>query len=240
MSKGAVSFIVLFLILVLTAVFFFSPSIFPRQSAENSSLARDLHIQRLTSLGNSIAHAAFVEDAVIMGDDAKLSEIITRLQRDERELTFIHITDANDKILASNDVSKIGQTHNANIVIDGASAVQEQGGVYEAAFSINVGQMRIGVLYFGLKPSVGQVQLSSDSDPVIIVIGVVCALIAFVVMVISKRNTKAKLVTEMNDRQEEIFSPKIEALRRAQTEAQSRLNEINDKIKNAGVEMQRL
>ncbi|MGD9379444.1 MAG: hypothetical protein PVI51_02630 [candidate division WOR-3 bacterium] len=240
MSRGTVSLIVLFLILALTAVFFFSPRIFPRQDAGNNNLIRELTIQRLTSLGNSIAHAAFVEDAVIMGDDAKLSEIITRLQRDEGELTFVYITDAKHKVLASSDASKIGQTHNANIVVDGASAVKEQHGIYEGAFSINVGQMRVGVLYFGLKPNMGQIQLSSEKNPLIIIIGVVGALIAFVVMLISKRNTKAKLVAEMNDRQEEIFSPKIEALRRAQNEAQGRLNEINDNIKNAEIDLQKL
>jgi hypothetical protein len=240
MSKGAVSFIVLFLILALTAIFFFSPSIFPRQGAENSSLARELNIQRLTSLGNSIAHAAFVEDAVIMSDDAKLSEILTRLQKDERELTFVHITDAENKILASSDASKIGQTYNANMTINGAGAVKEEGGVYEGAFSINVGQMRVGMLFFGLRPNTGQIQIASDRNPLIIIFGVVCALVAFVVMLISKRNTKAKLVAQMNDRQEKVFTPKIEALRQAQNEAQSRLNEINDNIKSAETELQKL
>lgn len=240
MSKGAVSLIVLFLILALTAVFFFGPNIFPRQAAESNLLAKELNIQRLTSLGNSIAHAAFVEDAVIMGDEAKLSEIITRLQRDEGELTFVHITDAENKILASSDASKIGQTHSAGIVIQGASTVQEQGGVYEGAFSINVGQMRVGILYFGLKSNPGQFQLASDRNPFILIAGVVCAFIAFVAMLISKRKTKAKLVAEMNDRQEAIFSPKIEALRQAQNEAQGRLNEINDNISTAEIELQRL
>lgn len=239
MSKGAASLIVLFLILILTAAFFFSPNLFSHQDAGNSNLAKELTVQRLTSLGNSIAHAAFVEDAVILGDEAKLSEIITRLQKDEPELTFVHIADAKYRILASSDSSKIGQVYSTNILAAGSSTVREQKGVYEGGFSINVGQMRVGVLYFGIKPNVGHMQLSDDRNPIILIAGVVFAFIAFFVTLISKRNTKAKLVAEMNTRQEEIFSPKIEALRRAQNEAQNRLNEVNDNIKHAELELQK-
>jgi sensor histidine kinase regulating citrate/malate metabolism len=240
MSRGAASVIVLFLILVLTALFFFSPNLFPGQDVGNTSLVKELTTQRLTSLGKSIAHAAFVEDAVIMGDDAKLSEIITRLQKDEPELTFVHITDAKYNILASSDTSKIGAVYSTDLLPTGSSSVKEQNGFYEAGFSINVGQMRIGALYFGLKPNLAAMPISKDRNPLIIIAGFACALIAFLVMLFSKRRTKARLVAEMNTRQEEIFSPKIEALRRAQNEAQSRLNEINDNIKNAEQDLQRL
>jgi DNA repair exonuclease SbcCD ATPase subunit len=240
MSRGAVSVIVLFLILVLTAFFFFSPNIFSGPDAENSDFAEELIIQRLTSLGNSIAHAAFVEDAVIMGDEAKLSEIITRLQKDEPELTFVHIADANSRILASSDSSRIGQVYSTNILPTGSSAVRKQNGIYEGGFSINVGQMRVGVLYFGIKPNIGNIQLSSGRNPLMIIVGVGVALFAFIAMLISKRNTKARLVAEMNTRQEAIFSPKIEALRNAQNEAQNRLNEINENINNAELELQKL
>lgn len=240
MSKGAASLIVLFLILALTAVFFFNPNLFSRQDVGSSDLAKELTVQRLTSLGNSVAHAAFVEDAVIMGDEAKLSEIITRFQKDETELTFIHITDAKYKVLASSDSLKIGQVHSTNILTTGSSAVRERNGIYEGGFSINVGQMRVGILYFGLKPNVGHRHLPNNKNPFVIIVGVVSAFIAFLVMLISRRNIKTRLVTEMNTRQEEIFSPKVEALRKAQNEAQSRLNEINDNVKNAEMELQKL
>jgi hypothetical protein len=240
MSRGAASFIVLFLILILTAVFFFSPNLFSRQDIGNTSIAKELTTQRLASLGNSIAHAAFVEDAVIMDDEAKLSEIITRLQKDEPELTFVHITDAKYNILASSDSSKIGQVHSTNVLATGSSSVREQNGVYDAGFSINVGQMRVGALYFGIKPKMGYMQISNDRNPFMVIVGVACAFVAFVVMLISKRRTKARLVAEMNTRQEEIFSPKIEALRKAQSEAQNKLNEINESIKNAEQDLQKL
>ncbi len=240
MSRGAASVIVILLILVLTALFFFNPGIFPGQGSANSDLTKELVVQRLTSLGKSVAHAAFVEDAVIMGDEAKLSEIVTRLQKDEPELTFVYITDVDYRILASSDPSKIGAVYRTNMLPEGSSAVREQDGVYEGGFSINVGQMRVGVLYFGMKPDIGSVQLSNNKNPFMIIAGVVAAVIAFVTLIISKRNTRTKIVAEMNKRQEEIFSPKIEAMRKAQNVAQNKLNEINEDIKNAEAELQKL
>jgi flagellar hook-basal body complex protein FliE len=240
MPKGAASVIVLFLILGLTAMFFFSPSIIFRSDNGKSEVAKDLIVERLTSLGNSIAHAAFVEDAVIMGDDAKLSEVVTRLQKDEPELTFVHITDAKYKILTSVDSSMIGKTYNPSVLMAGPSAVREQNGLYEGGFSINVGQMRVGALFFGMKPQITYAVSSSVRNPLVLIIGFVFAIIAFLVTVISKRHTRTKLIEEMNKRQEDIFSPKVEALRKTQGEAQSALNEITEKIKNAEIDMQRL
>jgi uncharacterized membrane protein YqhA len=101
MSRGAASIIVILSILLLTAFFFVSPSILAQRNPQNSEVVKELTVKRLTSLGNSVAHAAFVEDAVIMGEEANLTEIITRLQKDEPELTFIHFTDAKNKVLAS-------------------------------------------------------------------------------------------------------------------------------------------
>ena len=240
MSKGAVSVIVLFLILALTAVFFFSPSLIFREKPGQSQLAKDLISRRLTSLGNSVAHSAFVEDAVIMGDGARLSEIVTRLRKDEPELTFVHITDSKYQILASSDSAMMGKTFSSNILTAGSSNVVEHNGLYEGGFSIDVGQIRVGALYFGINPRTEQTQLLSDRSPMIVVLGFAIAFVAFFAILISRRRLKAKLINEMARRQEEIFSPKIEALRKAQSEAQNRLNEVNENIKNAEVELQRV
>lgn len=239
MSKGAVSVIVLFLILALTAVFFFSPSFIFHESSAQSRVVKDLVSKRITSLGNSVAHSAFVEDAVIVGDGAKLTEIVTRLRKDEPELTFVHITDSKHQILASSDSAMVGKTYSSDIMTAGSSNVVEQNGRYEGGFSIDVGQVRVGALYFGIAPYAVQTQLSGDRNPITIVLGIVVALVALVAVLISRRSLKTKLVNEMTRRQEEIFSPKIEALRKAQSEAQNRLNEVNENIQNAEVELQR-
>ena len=238
MSKGAASIVVLFLILLLTAVFFFRPD-FIFRTAQKSEFTKELVVQRLTSLGNSIAHAAFVEDAIIMGEVANLSEIVIRLQKDEPELTFVHITDAKNMILASSDSSMFGKTYSHNTLGAGRSAVREQSGVYEGGFSINVGQKRVGVLYFGMNPNIEHVQLANEQNPLSIIIGIAVACVAFLVMLVSRRNIKAKLRDDLNKRQEGIFSPKIEALKQAQNEAQNRLKEVNEQINNAERDLQR-
>ena len=238
MSKGAASIVVLLLILLLTALFFFKPD-FIFGKAQRSEFTKELVMQRLTSLGKSIAHAAFVEDAIIMGESANLSEIIIRLQRDEPELTFVHIADADNMVLVSSDSSMIGKAYLRNVLDARNSALSEQGGIYEGSFGINVGQKRVGVLYLGMNPYIEHTQVSDDRSVGVMIIGVAFAITAFLVMLVSRRNTKAKLADELGKRQEGIFSPKIEALRQAQNEAQNRLREVNEQISNAEKGLQR-
>lgn len=239
MSRGAAAVIVLFLILLLTAFLVFSPRFFSQKNAQNSELFKELLVKRFTSLGNSVAHSSFVEDAVIMGEEANLIEIITRLQRDEPELRFIHITDAENKVLASSDSTMVGEVFDTKILATGSNTVRETSGLYEGGFSIDIGQKRVGVLYFGANPRMSAMQLPSDVNSLAIIVGVVFAIIAFVVTVLSGRRIRAKLIDEMNRHQEEMFSPKIESLKRAQSEAQIRLNEVNDQIRNAESELHR-
>jgi len=174
-----------------------------------------------------------------MDEVANLSEIVIRLQRDEPELIFVHITDAENTILVSSDSSMIGKTQNHNTLGAGSSAVREQGGIYEGGFSINVGQKRVGILYFGMNPYIGHAQLSSERNAVVIIIGVAVAITAFLVMLVSRRNIKAKLADELSKGQERIFSPKVEALKQAQNEAQNRLRDVNEQISNAEKDLQR-
>ena len=240
MSRGAASIIILLSILLLTAFFFFSPRILTSRDSHNPEVAQELMVKRFTSLGNSVAHAAFVEDAVIMDEAANLTEIIARLQKDEPELTYIHFTDDKNKVLVSNDSTMVGKVISSNILANGSSVVREQNGLYECGFSIDIAKKRVGALYFGVRPNLSVSAFSSTTSPIVVLVGVLVAVVAFAATLLSKRSMKAKVIADMNRRQEEIFSPKIEALKLAQTEAQSRLNEVNAEIKNAESEMERL
>lgn len=239
MSKGAASFIILFLVLALTAFFFFSPNFFGRDEVLDSDITKELLVTRFTSLGNSIAHAAFVEDAVIMGEEAKLSEIVTRLKNDEPEITFVHITDADNKVLVSTDSAMVNKIYNSDVLGGGSSAVTERNGIYEGGFSIEIGKTKVGFLYFGANPRVSSSAFSGSGNPIMIGAGIVIAFIAFFVTLVSKRNIKAKLIDEMNRRQAEIFSPKIEALKNAQNEAQTKLHSVNEQLEAAEQELQK-
>jgi prefoldin subunit 5 len=239
MSRGASSVFVLFLVLALTAFFFFSSSLLPGGDGLDADVLKELTVKRFTSLGNSIAHAAFVEDAVIMADEANLTEIITRVKNDEPEITFMHITNADNEVLVSTDPAMVGKTYDADVSTEGSSTVTERNGVYEGGFSIEVSKTEVGFLYFGANPRVSAGAFSASGNPVVIIVGVVVAVIAFLVTLLSKRRTKAKLIDEVNRRQEEIFSPKIEALKNAQSDAQSKLQGINDKLRNAEQELQK-
>ena len=236
MSKGAASILILFLVLALTGFFFLSPNLFSRGDVLDSNIVKELIVKRFTTLGNSIAHAAFVEDALIMGDEAKLTEIVTRLKNDEPEITFVHVTDGDSKVLVSTDAAMVGKTYSSNVLAGGASAVAERNGSYEGGFSIEIGKTKVGFLYFGANPSVASGTLSFSGNPITIVVGVVVAFIVFLLTLLSKRNVKARLIDEMNKRQSEIFSPKIEALKNAQNEAQGKLKEMNENLESTNIQ----
>ena len=239
MSKGAASILILFLVLSLTGFFFLSPNLFSRGDVRDSNIVKELLVKRFTTLGNSIAHAAFVEDALIMGEEAKLTEIITRLKNDEPEITFVHITDGDNKVLVSADPAMVGKIYTSDVLAGGSSAVAERNGSYEGGFPIEIGKTKVGFLYFSANPSVASGALSFSGNPITLVVGVVIAFVAFLLTLLSKRNIKARLIEEMNKRQSEIFSPKIEALKNAQNEAQDKLKEMNEKLESTKDELQR-
>ena len=54
MSKGVASFIVLVLVLALTAFFFFGSSLLPGGDAHDSNVLKELTVKRFMSLGNNL------------------------------------------------------------------------------------------------------------------------------------------------------------------------------------------
>lgn len=242
MSRGGASLVVFLLVLILTGFFIFGPGIFPQLGTQDSQVLRDLHIKRFISLGNAVANAPFVEDAVIdavnMGENANLVEIVTRMKRDEPELTFVHITDTENRILASSNPDLVGTTYGTAVSADdGLSKVVERAGIYDGAYAIQVRNTNVGFLYVGAKPRAAAA-FSMSANPIMIIVGVFVAFLAFLMAHLSKRRAKARLIDELNKRQEEIFSPKIEALKSAQNDAQKKLNEVNETLRKAEAELQ--
>jgi hypothetical protein len=177
MSKTSSSFITLLLVILLSIFFFLSPNFFSQEITGSSNAPKEITIKRFTSVGNTIAHAAFVEDAIIMNETAKLNEIVTGLGRDEPEMTFIYFTDSKNKIIASSSQPMLGKTYSTDILTSGESIVREKNGAYEGGFAITIGQKRIGALYFEAKPEIASGQLAASPNPIILAVGIVVAFI---------------------------------------------------------------
>ena len=234
MSSGSAPVFILLLVLLLTAFFAFGPMLLPSERSPESAVAEELQVMRFKSLGNSVAHAAFVEDAVIMDDEANLAEVVTRVTRDETDLVFLHVTNVDNKILASSNAGLVGTVYDARQPVEGSlSMVERRSGILEGAFAIRVSDKNVGFLYLGAAPKPPAGVLSTSVNPVMIAVGVIVALLAGALAVISRRNTKAKLMYEMNAHQEEIFSPKIEALKNSQQEARTKLDEVKASLEKA-------
>ncbi len=240
MSKVTFSIIPLIIIILLSVFFFLSPRFFASEAAGSGGALKDVLVKRFTSVGNLIAHATFVEDAIIMDESANLNEIIVRFRRDEPELTYIHFTDAKNKIIASSDSNIIGKIYNSTLLKSGSSVVVEKKGIFEGGFSIKIGNTTVGTLYFGAKPEIPSLRVSSESNPMILGVGVAVGIIAFFIMFAMQRNLEAKIIENINKRQEEVFSPKIESLRKEQERVQREVDELNDKTAKVKKDLQKL
>jgi serine/threonine protein kinase len=117
--------------------------------ADKHKTENELLTNKFTSLGHTIAHSTYVEDVLILKDESKLNEIITRLLQDEPEITYIHFTTGGNKVIASNDNKFLGEVYESNLLVNRTSVAREKNSIYECAFSITVSGTRVGALYFG-------------------------------------------------------------------------------------------
>jgi hypothetical protein len=238
MSKATFAIIPSILIILLAVFFFMSPKFFASQTTGSGDVIKQVLTRRFIDVGNLIAHATFVEDAIIMEEAANLNEIIARFRRDEPELSYIHFTDAKNKVIASSDQSIIDKTFSSGLLKTGSSVVKENNGLFEGGFSINVGKTQVGALYFGAKPNIPVIKVAAGSNPIVLAVGIAVAILVFIIMFVMQRNLEAKIVENINKRQEEVFSPKIESLRKEQEHAQKEVDAILKKTEAKKKELQ--
>jgi hypothetical protein len=239
MSKYSIAIIPLILIVLLSAFFYFSPNFLP-QSGGGGDAVKNTMTKRFANIGNLIAHATFVEDALIMEETANLNEIIVRFQQDEEEIEYIHFTDADNTVLASSDNNMIGESFTPAIMPGDETGVRERNGVYEAAFTISVGTTVIGKLFFSARPVVQTAAGSSSPSPIVLGVGIIVGFIAFFIIIASFRGLEAGIVEDINKRQEEIYSPKIESLKMEQDRAQKEVANLNKQLSTAKQNLQKL
>lgn len=240
MSKISFAIIPCVLIVLLSVFFFFSPKFLASETTGGDTVVKEVLTRRFIDVGNLIAHATFVEDAIIMEEAGNLNEIITRFRRDEPELIYIHFTDAKNKVIASSDPKSIEKTYSSTLLKSGSSVVKKNNGLFEGGFSIKVGKTQVGALYFGAKPDVPAIKVAADSNPIVLAVGIVLAIVVFIIMFSMQRNLEAKIVENINKRQEEVFSPKIESLKKEQQSVQQEFDELQSKTNEAKKSLQQL
>jgi hypothetical protein len=231
MSKASFAIIPCILIILLSVFFYLSPGFFPTQASGSGTAIKDILTRRFIDVGNLIAHATFVEDAIIMEEAANLNEIITSFKRDEPELAYIHFTDTKNKIIASSDKESIDKIFSSTLLKSSSSIVKENNGLFEGAFKINVGTTMVGALYFGAKPEIPELKVAAGSNPLVLIVGIVLAIIVFVIMFTMQKNLRSRIVENINKRQEEVFSPKIESLKKEQDKVQKEFEQLQSKTK---------
>jgi hypothetical protein len=240
MSKVTSALIPLILIILLSVFFYFSPRFIAQPATSDGKALEQVITKRFMNVGNLIAHATFVEDAIITGQSLNLSEIIARFKRDEKEITYIHFTDAEGKVLASNDQEMIGKTYQSELLKSGANVVKATNDLYEGAFTISVGKTMVGALYFGARPDVPVLNVSPVSSPIPLVVGIIVGIIAFVIILAIQLNLESGIIDDINKRQEEVFSPKIESLKRDQEKAQQDFERLKQDIEASQGKLQTL
>lgn len=240
MSKVTSALVPLILIILLSVFFYMSPRFISQPAVSGGEALDEVITKRFMNVGNLIAHATFVEDALITGQSSNLSEIIARFKRDEKEITYIHFTDAEGNVLASSEQDMVDKKFESTLLNSGSSVVKKNGDVYEGGFAISIGKTVVGAFYFGAHPDVPVVSVSASSSPIILVVGVVVGIITFFVMLAMQRNQESRIVDDINKRQEEVFSPKIESLKRDQENAQKEYDQLQEQIHTSQEKMNAL
>lgn len=229
MSRITFGIIPAILIIILSVFFYLSPQFLGQKPTNGKEAVEELINKRITNLGNFISHSTFVQDAMIEKDEAKLSEIIVTIKQDDPEILSVNFTDNKNKVIASSDANLQG-TDYAPFNPGSSSKIIEKSGVYEGGFSINLGPNQIGTLYLQVKPKIPEIKVGISPNPIVLVAGIVIAIITFIIMVSMASGLESHLVEDINLRQEEVFLPKIEELKKQQALAQNTLDEINKKI----------
>ncbi len=229
MSRVTFGLIPAILIIILSVFFYLSPQFMGQKPANGKQAVSEMINKRILNLGNFIARVSFVTDAILDNDEAKLSEVVTTLKQAEPEILAINITNEEKKVIASSDANLLG-TDYAPLNPAELNKVTDKGGIYESGFPINLGTKTIGTLYIKLKPKIPEIKVSTSSNPIILIAGIALAIITFVIMTAMASGLESRLIEDINLRQEEVFLPKIEELKKAQTEAENSLTELNKKI----------
>jgi hypothetical protein len=229
MSRVTAGIVSAILILVLTVFFYLSPKFIGQKPVNGKQAIEEVIQKRIMDLGNFIARATFIQDAIIENDEAKLNEIIIAMKEDDPEIISVFFTNDKNKVIASSDASLLG-TEYRSLNPAGSNKIIERAGVYEGGFSINLSTKVIGNFYIQLKPRIPEFKVTSSSNPIILIAGIVIAILSFIIMFFMTGSIESRLVEEINIRQEEVFMPKIEELKSKQSAAQKVLDEINQKI----------
>lgn len=194
MSRINFAIIPLIFILILAVFSYMSPKFFTQKAANHTEMLNEMIAKRFTTLGNSIAHATFVVDAIVINDNAPLGEIISKVRQDEPEVSAIHFTDAKNVVIASSDPNLVGKNYVSDLLKSGTSVVRNKAGVYDGGFSISIGSKAIGALYFQAKPVIPDIKVTSASSPIPLVVGVVLAVISFLIVMGMGKNLETRMV----------------------------------------------
>jgi len=241
MSRINFSLIPVIFILLLTVFAFMSPKFFSQKASNNTATLNELVTKRFVSLGNSIAHATFVVDAIVASDDAPLGEIIARIRQDEPDISSVLFTDAKNMVIASTDPNQVGKPYTSDLLKSGSSVVRDRSnGKYEGGFSINIGSKSIGAMFFQARATVPEVKVASAPNPIILAVGIILALLTFFITLGMGKNLESKMVEQINQRQEEVFKPKIESLKSEQHDAQKALDDLNKKVNEGRQNLQKV
>ncbi len=238
MSRATLGLIPAILIIILSVFFYLSPKFIGQKPTNGHEAVSELITKRLSSLGNFVARVTFVTDAILDNDEAKLSEIVSAIKQNEPEVMAVVFTDAEKKVIASSDASLLGINYVP--LNPGSNKITEKSGVYEGGFSILLGTKAIGALYIRMKPKLPEIKVAVSSNPIVLIVGIVVAIITFIIMLTMASGIESHLVEEINMRQEEVFQPKIDSLKTEQAQAQKLLDEINKKIADGEKNLKKL
>ncbi|MGQ9664850.1 MAG: hypothetical protein ACUVUH_05900 [bacterium] len=229
MSRVTFGLIPAILLIILSVFFYLSPQFIGQKPTNGKQAVSEMINKRIINLGNFVSQLSFVTDFILDNDVARLSEVVTTLKQTEPEILSVSITDEEKKVIASSEASLLG-TNYVPLNSAALNKVTDRGGVFESGFPINLANKTVGIVYIKLQPKIPEIKIASSSNPIVLIAGIALAIITFVIMTAMTSVLESRLIEDINIRQEEVFLPRIEELKKQQTETEQTLNDLNKKI----------
>lgn len=244
MSKSWFFLIPFLGVVILTFVVYSLPQGASAPSTGDGDQYLSLVKDRYQSIAKMLASYDLVIDGILMEDQITLDAILAKIKKNESDLTYVNITNPGNDVIASLDTLLSGKKFtgqpglkpltNEPILIQetSASAVKQ---LHYSLPILSAGK-KIANLYLGTKvnlnlPTMRTTQVKTKKSPLTLGVGAAFAVVLSLIVLAMTGSFKSRVLDQLVEKQEHLFSPKIAALKKEEENLKSEVDKL-DKQKN--------
>ncbi len=212
---------------------------------ENDPNYLNLLKERHLSIARLLSASGYILDAILMEDNFALNGQIKKVYQLEPDIVYLNITDPGHKIVGSLDSTLMNKDYkgppklkpltNEPVLIQETETDNIKQLHY--ALPITMAGKKVAALYIGFKtnPALnlpGATVIKTKKSPLMLAIGSGFALVISILLMIFAGALKGRVLNQLVEEQEHLFSPKITSLKREEEELNNGIAALNRKKGN--------